>query len=62
MNLINPDNKIFLAGTGMVGNAILKELKKKGYYNILNPKRSELDLLDSSAVNQFFAINKPKSL
>ena len=44
---INKKSKIFLAGhTGMVGSAILKNLKKKGYKNIFIKSRKNLDLLN----------------
>ena len=38
-------DKIYLAGlTGMVGGAILSELSKRGYDNILSKSHEELDL------------------
>ena len=43
-NLTN--KKIYLAGhTGMVGSAILRELKTRGYTNIIYKDLKELDLL-----------------
>ena len=37
MDLINKSDKIFVAGSsGMVGSAILRELKEQGYENIFN--------------------------
>ena len=59
MNLINTEDKIFVAGKGMVGTAIVKALKKYGYKNILNPSRTELDLLDLNAVKKWFSITQP---
>ncbi len=48
--------KVFIAGhRGMVGSAIERQLKAKGYENILTRTRSELDLTSQSAVNEFFA-------
>ena len=44
---LNKKSKIFLAGhNGMVGSAILRIFKKKGYKNIFVKERKTLDLLD----------------
>lgn len=52
---------IFIAGhTGMVGNAIVQNLKKKKYTNLLLATRKELDLLDQKAVFKYFKKNKPE--
>ena len=51
--------KIFIAGhLGMVGSAIFRNLKKKGQKNIIVKRKSELDLLDQKAVNNFFKKKK----
>ena len=43
------NKKIYLAGhTGMVGSAILRELKTRGYNNIITKDLSELDLRNQS--------------
>ena len=40
--------KVFVAGhNGMVGSAIVRGLKKRGYENILTRSRKELNLLDN---------------
>lgn len=53
-------DKIFVAGyKGLVGSAITKELKEKGYNNLILKGHKELDLSDSFAVREFFSINKP---
>ncbi|HSE29135.1 MAG TPA: GDP-L-fucose synthase [Candidatus Saccharimonadales bacterium] len=53
--------KIFVAGhRGMVGSAIVRELKNKGYTNIITKTRDELNLLDQKVVNDFFASEKPE--
>jgi GDP-L-fucose synthase len=55
------NSKIFVAGgSGMVGSAILRQLKKDGYQNIIIKTRAELDLLDQKAVNDFFKQEKPE--
>jgi GDP-L-fucose synthase len=52
---------IFVAGhNGMVGNAIVAILKKKGYTNLLLKSRSELNLLNQQSVATFFEKNKPE--
>ena len=54
------DSKIFVAGhRGLVGSAIKKELEEKGYKNLLTRTHKELDLTDSSAVKDFFKLEKP---
>jgi GDP-L-fucose synthase len=54
------DLKIFVAGhNGMVGSAIVRLLKRKGYKNIITADRHQLDLLDQSDVSNFFKDNKP---
>lgn len=54
------EDKIFVAGyKGLVGSAITKELKEKGYNNLILKSHKELDLSDSFAVSEFFSINKP---
>ncbi len=55
------ETKIYLAGhTGLVGSAILKELKEQGYTNILTKTHGELDLLRSEDVSSFFKREKPE--
>ena len=59
-SLLNIDDTFFVAGhRGMAGSAIVRALQKKGYNNILTASRQDLDLLDESAVNDWFKINKP---
>ena len=55
------DSKIFVAGhNGLVGSSILASLKSQGFNNILCRSRSELNLLDSVSVENFFATQKPE--
>jgi len=44
----------------MVGSAIVRELERQGYQNILMPTREELDLLWQDDVDQYFIDNKPE--
>tara|TARA_B100001057_G_scaffold492560_1_gene585192 strand:- start:265 stop:1203 length:939 start_codon:yes stop_codon:yes gene_type:complete len=58
---INKKSKIFLAGhTGMVGSAILKSLKKKGYKNIFIKSKKSLDLLNQEKTHRYLRKIKPK--
>lgn len=43
----------------MVGSAIVRELKRQGYNNIVTRTHSELDLIDQRAVNAFFEEERP---
>lgn len=55
------ESKIYVAGhRGMVGSAIVRELRRQGYDNIITRTHSELDLTDQQAVNRFFAAEKPE--
>lgn len=53
--------KIYVAGhRGMVGSAIVRELEKKGYTNIITRTSKELDLRRQDQVEAFFAAEKPE--
>lgn len=53
--------KIYVAGhKGLVGSAILKNLNKKGYQNIITKSFSELDLIDQRTTDSFFRLEKPE--
>ncbi len=53
--------KIYVAGhNGMVGSAICRVLKQKGYTNVIGKSSKELDLRDSVAITNFFETEKPK--
>ncbi|MCR4923545.1 MAG: GDP-L-fucose synthase [Lachnospiraceae bacterium] len=58
---MNNDAKIYVAGhKGLVGSAIVRSLKKKGYTNIVGRSHKELDLMDQAAVRDFFEKEKPE--
>ena len=58
---MNKDSKIYVAGhRGMVGSAIMRELRKQGYTNITTRSHAELDLTRQEAVESFFAAEKPE--
>ena len=55
------DSKIFVAGhKGLVGSAIVRNLKENGYTNIVTKTRQELDLLNQKDVLDFFEDQKPE--
>lgn len=55
------DAKIYVAGhRGMVGSAIVRQLKKQGYTNIVTRTHAELDLTRQVDVEEFFAEEKPE--
>lgn len=55
------DRRIYVAGhRGMVGSAIVRQLQARGCSQILTRSHAELDLTDQSAVNRFFATERPE--
>jgi len=55
-----PSDKIFIAGhRGMVGSACVRRFQAAGYNNLLLRSRAQLDLRNKSAVDDFFATEKP---
>lgn len=58
---MNKDAKIYVAGhQGMVGSALIRELKKNGFVNFLTKSRLELDLTRQQDVDDFFDEEKPE--
>ena len=54
-------HRVFLTGhTGMVGAALLRQLREKGYQKLLLRTHAEVDLLDQSATFQLFGEEKPE--
>ena len=57
---MNKTDKIYVAGhRGMVGSAIVRNLKSKGYTNVIGRTHQELELTDQAAVRAFFEEEKP---
>jgi GDP-L-fucose synthase len=57
---MNKSEKVLILGSrGMVGSAILRELKIQNFSNVLEPSREELDLLRQTDVEVYFEKNKP---
>lgn len=57
---MNKTDKIYVAGhRGLVGSAIVRNLKAKGYENIIGRTHKELDLTNQQAVREFFEKERP---
>ena len=55
------DSKIYVAGhRGMVGSAIVRQLQRQGYTNLVVRTHAELDLTRQADVERFFAEEKPE--
>ncbi len=60
MSQIALTDKIYVAGhRGLVGSAIVRSLKAKGYENIIGRTHKELDLTNQAAVQNFFETERP---
>lgn len=58
---MRPDSRIWVAGhRGLVGSALVRELQRRGYTNLILRTHAELDLTDQAAVEAFFATEKPE--
>jgi GDP-L-fucose synthase len=58
---MNKKAKIYVAGhRGLVGSALMRQLSKQGYTNILTRTHAELDLTNQEAVKDFFLKKKPE--
>ena len=59
--MMEKDARIFVAGhRGMVGSAIVRELKRQGYTTIITRTHKELDLTRQDQVEEFFDKEKPE--
>ncbi len=58
---LNQDSRIYVAGhRGLVGSAIWRELQREGFTNLIGRTRQEVDLLDATAVRNFYAATRPE--
>jgi GDP-L-fucose synthase len=58
---MDSDSRILIAGAnGMVGRAIERNLKNKGYDNIIRGTRLSVDFTDQEATDIFFRIERPE--
>jgi GDP-L-fucose synthase len=57
---MNKNDKIYVAGhRGLVGSALFRVLRSRGYKNIITRAHEALDLLDQRSVEDFFSCQKP---
>ena len=57
---MNSNDKIYIAGhKGLVGSAICRQLKLRGFNNLITRSHNELDLVNQNEVQQFFDKEKP---
>jgi len=60
---VNKDSRIFIAGhNGLVGSAVYRNLKKKGYKKIITISKKRLDLKNQKKVELFFKKNRVEYL
>ena len=58
---MNKDSKIYIAGhRGLAGSAIVRELQKQGFTNLLLKTSQEVNLLDPMATDKLFEQEKPE--
>lgn len=58
--MMDKQSKIYVAGhRGMVGSAIVRNLKDRGYTNIIGKTSKELNLMRQDEVERFFEVEKP---
>lgn len=58
---MNKDSRILILGSrGLVGSAIVRELRKQNYTRLMTPVREELDLMCQSKVFQYFEVSRPE--
>ena len=56
-------SKIYVAGhNGLVGSAIIRELKKRGYKKIITASRNNLDLINQEKVLKFLKKKKNQTI
>ena len=57
---MNSNDKVYIAGhKGLVGSAIVRQLKSRGFNNLITRSHNELDLVNQNEVQQFFSKEKP---
>lgn len=61
--MLDKNDKIYVAGhRGLVGSAIMANLRRRGFTNVIGRSHAELDLLDPVAVRQFFDEEQPEAV
>ena len=57
------DARIYVAGhRGLVGSALVRQLRAAGYENLVLRTHAELELTDADAVRAFFQLEKPQAV
>ena len=60
VTIVNLNDKIYIAGhRGLVGSAIVRQLKERGFVNLVMRTHKELDLINQAQVKGFFKQEKP---
>lgn len=60
---LSKESKIYVAGhNGLVGSAIWKNLKERGYNNLIGKSHKELDLTNQQDVKNFFEQERPDAV
>ena len=60
---LSKESKIYVAGhNGLVGSAIWKNLKERGYNNLIGRSHKELDLTNQQEVRKFFEQERPDAV
>lgn len=58
--MMSRNAKILVTGSsGMVGSALVRQLRQQGFENLLAPAHAELDLLQQATVNEYFNLQRP---
>jgi len=61
MTILSAAARVFVAGhQGLVGSALVRALKARGFRNVMTKSHSELDLTDRHAVDEFFRAARPE--
>jgi GDP-L-fucose synthase len=61
LHSLPPDSTIYVAGhRGLVGSAVVRTLRARGFQNILTVTRDQLDLRNQSEVSHWFKANRPE--
>ena len=60
---VSLQSKVFVAGhRGLIGSAVVEALKARGFSQVLTATRSQLDLMNGSAVREFLNSHKPEAV
>ena len=58
---MTPESRVYIAGhRGLVGSAVARELRRRGYAHLITRTHAELDLTDAGAVRTFFEAERPE--